>query len=177
MINQIETGRTSPSVVSLRRIAHALGVPLAEFFADGPDASSPPAALEPLPEIPPALSADPFTPLKRGMAVVVRRNRRKRLQLPESHVIYELLTPDLKWAVEALWVELEPNHPPIESMAHPGHECAVVVTGTMHVIVGNDEYVLEPGDSITLDSSVPHRIENRGTEKVIQISAITPPSF
>ena len=66
---------------------------------------------------------------------------------------------------------------PVESMAHTGQECAFVIAGTMHVIVGDEEYVLEEGDCICLDSSIPHRIENRGRKKLIQISAITPPSL
>lgn len=169
MINQIETGRTGASVGSLRRVATALGVPLAEFFANGdgrrPRRHTASAAVDGRPESGP------------GAVAVVRRDRRKRLQLPESHVVYELLTPNLRWDIEFLLVELEPDHPPVESMAHPGQECAFVIAGTMHVVVGEDEYVLEQGDCICLDSSIPHRIENRGTETLIQLSAITPPSL
>jgi mannose-6-phosphate isomerase-like protein (cupin superfamily) len=47
----------------------------------------------------------------------------------------------------------------------------------MHVVIGDDIYVLEKGDSISLNSSIPHRTENRGTTTLIQISAITPPSL
>lgn len=171
LVNQVETGKTSPSFSTLRRIAQALDVPLAEFFTDGAPAE----------EAQPAAQADvsrfAAAPPSGESVVIVRRDRRKRLQLPESHVVHELLTPNLRWNVEFLWVELEPGHPPLESMGHVGQESAVVVAGTMHVIVGDDEYVLETGDCISLDSSIPHRIENRGTETVIQISAITPPSF
>jgi quercetin dioxygenase-like cupin family protein len=62
-------------------------------------------------------------------------------------------------------------------MAHPGQECAIVIEGTMHFTLGNEEHVLGPGDSVAFDSSIPHRIENRGAEKVVEISAITPPRF
>ncbi len=156
MVSQIETGRAAPSVVSLRKIAHAFDVPLAEFFMDG---------------------AAPAQVAQNSSVGVVRRHRRKRLQLPESHVIYELLTPDLRWNIEFVWIELDPGHPPVESMSHPGQECALVLAGTLHVIVGSEEYVLEEGDSIAFDSSVLHRIENRGTVPAIEISAITPPAF
>lgn len=156
MVSQIETGKTGASVGSLRRIAAGLGVPLAEFFLDG---------------------ASPAQNAARHTAAVVRRTRRKRLVLPESHVRYELLTPDLRWNIELVWIELQPGHPPIESMSHPGQECALVVAGTMHVFIADDEYVLETGDSIAFDSSLPHRIENHGSKTVIQISAITPPAF
>jgi transcriptional regulator with XRE-family HTH domain len=167
MVSQIETGTTSPSVVSLRRIAAGLGIPLAEFFLDGRVEQGRSGASG---ERTPAASANS----RRGLVEIVRRDQRKRLQFPGSHM-YELLTPNLRWDIEFLLVELEPGHPPVESMAHPGQECALVLTGTMHAIVGDEEYVLEAGDSIALDSSIPHRIENRGLEKLVQISAITPP--
>jgi transcriptional regulator with XRE-family HTH domain len=162
LINQLETGKANPSVTSLRRIATSLGTPLADFFLRADDGDE--SAVRPSNGV-------------AGRVVVVRKEERKRLHLPKSHLVYELLTPDLRWDLEFLVVQLEPGHAPVESMSHPGHECALLMQGVMHVIVGDEEYVLESGDSITLDSSVPHRIENRGTETVIQISAITPPSL
>jgi uncharacterized cupin superfamily protein len=49
---------------------------------------------------------------------------------------------------------------------HNGHEFGYVLTGTLRVIVGFDEFILEPGDSITFPSSTPHRLSNDGTETV-----------
>ena len=157
MINQIETGTSGTSVSSLRRIAAGLDVPLAEFFLSGePEAEAAPA---------------------RPSVSVVRRDERRRLQLPESHVVYELLTPDLTSEIEFVWIELEPDHPPVEAMSHPGRECCVVIAGTLTSVIGDEEYTLEAGDSIVFDCSIPHTTENRGCETVIQISAITPPRF
>lgn len=158
MINQIETGTSGTSVSSLRRIAAGLDVPLAEFFMSN-DLSE--------------VEAAPVGP----RVSVVRRGDRRRLQLPESNVVYELLTPDLTSEIEFVWIELEPGHPVVEPMSHPGRECCVVIAGTLTSVIGDEEYTLETGDSIVFDCSIPHTTENRGTEKVIQISAITPPRF
>jgi mannose-6-phosphate isomerase-like protein (cupin superfamily) len=184
MISQIENGNTQPSVASLRRIAGVLNISLVEFFRepDGPEsgqaqsttaggngtaaASLNEAQLRAFAEVAPGS----------GAVAIVRKDQRRRLQFPSSHT-YELLSPSLAWPIEFLYVELAAGHPPVESMAHPGQESALVIAGTMHVVIGDDEYVLEAGDAISLDSSVPHRVENRGTETVIQISAITPPRF
>jgi transcriptional regulator with XRE-family HTH domain len=160
LVNQVETGRAAPSVHSLRRIARGLHVPVAEFFLDGDE---------------PADNAPPMQAHSR--VAVVRAGHRRRLQLPESHIVYELVTPDLRWAVEVVWIKLDPNHPPVPSMSHPGEECALVIEGTLHVIIGEDEYQLSTGDSITFDSTTPHHIENRGQTPVIEISAITPARF
>jgi transcriptional regulator with XRE-family HTH domain len=157
MINQIETGTSGTSVSSLRRIASGLEVPLAEFFLSGD------VVTESTPRAP--------------TVSVVRGDERRRLQLPESHVVYELLTPDLTSEIEFVWIELEPDHPPVEPMSHPGRECCVVIAGTLTSVIGGEEYTLEAGDSIVFDCSIPHTTENRGRETVIQISAITPPRF
>jgi transcriptional regulator with XRE-family HTH domain len=158
MISQIETGRTNASIASLQRIAATLGVPIGEFFMEQNDE-------------PPTSDGQAKT------AVVVKREHRKGLRLPASHVIYELMTPDLRGPFEFLWVELEPRHAPIPARAHPGYECAVVIQGVMQAVIGDEEFILELGDSITFDSGIPHRIENRGEETLIQLSAISPPSF
>jgi len=49
---------------------------------------------------------------------------------------------------------------------HNGHEFGHVLSGTLRVIVGFDEYFLGPGDSITFPSSTPHRLVNDGSETV-----------
>jgi transcriptional regulator with XRE-family HTH domain len=183
LISQVENGKVQPSVISLRRIADGLDVPLAEFFRD-PDPRATPATGDGAPATQRSEARRNHQPTRNphavgpepGAAVVIRRDQRRRLQFPNSHV-YELLSPNLAWNVEFLLVELRPGHPPVESKAHGGQESALVIAGTMHVVHGEDEYVLEAGDCISLDSSVPHRAENRGTEPVVQICAITPPRF
>jgi transcriptional regulator with XRE-family HTH domain len=160
MINQIETGTSGASVSSLRRIAAGLDVPLAEFFLTEEPAPAAPATPAALPDV-----------------SVVRRPDRRRLQLPESHIVYELLTPDLASGIEFVWIELEPGHPPVEAMSHPGRECCVVIAGTLTSVIGGVEYTLSAGDSIVFDCSIPHTTENRGDDVVVQISAISPPRF
>jgi transcriptional regulator with XRE-family HTH domain len=165
LINQLENGTSGASVVSMRKIAAALEVPIAEFFLE-----------------PRGSSDSSVTSVSRNtsnLVRIVRRDQRKRLHVPESNFTFELLTPDLQGSIEFLWFELDPGRAQEESMPHqhPGEECALVLSGTMHLIVGSEEYVLGPGDSVVFDPAIPHRMENRGTMKLIEISAITPPSF
>lgn len=165
-ISQLENGRVDASVLTLRRIAASLDVPMAEFFL-GPDDEQDSSVH--------TTSEARFEPLAR----VVRREQRKRLQIPQSNFVFELLTPDLQGTIEFVRFELEPGQQQEEPMAHRrgGEECALVLAGTMHLVIGDQEYVLNAGDSCVFDPRFPHRIENRGKKKLIQISAITPPSF
>jgi mannose-6-phosphate isomerase-like protein (cupin superfamily) len=47
----------------------------------------------------------------------------------------------------------------------------------MHLLIADEVHVLEAGDSIVFDCSMPHRVENHGRERLIQVSAITPPRY
>jgi transcriptional regulator with XRE-family HTH domain len=158
LISQVERGLTAPSLDVLWAIARALDVPMGTFFQfDGAPGESGGEAMP--------------------SAVVVRRNQRKKLGVTSS-LTYELLSPDLQRQIEFIWVEFGPGEEgPIEPFAHPGEEQMVVVQGEMHFWVGDDCFVLQAGDCITIDSAVPHRAGNRTAEPAIVIAAITPPSF
>jgi len=163
LISQVERGLTAPSLEVLWSIAQALEVPMGTFFqAPGADIGS----LEPEP----TAGAQP-------KAVVVRADRRKRLGLTPS-LTYQLLSPDLQHQIEFIWAEFSPGEEgPVEPFVHPGEEQMVVIQGEMHVWIGDEVWVLGPGDAITFDSAIPHRAGNRGTVPAIVIAAITPPSF
>lgn len=148
-LSQIERELAEPSISSLRKIADALDVPIFYFLIDE-QKSSP----------------------------VVRKNERKSLKLPESHLTYELLTPDVSRAMEVFIARIEPNSEMgEEDSIHPGEECILVMQGQMEIIVGEETYQLEEGDSIYYFASLPHSISNIGDDVLVFLSAITPPRF
>lgn len=161
LISQVERGLTGPSLDVLWAIARALDVPIGTFFqVDGQR---------------PALDSNERG--DRAGAVVVRANQRKKLGLTSS-LTYELLTPDLQHQIEFIWVEFGPGEEgPVEPFTHAGEEQMVVIQGEMHFWVGGEEFVLQAGDCITIDSSRPHRAGNRSALPAIVIAAITPPAF
>jgi mannose-6-phosphate isomerase-like protein (cupin superfamily) len=71
--------------------------------------------------------------------------------------------------VEFLKVTYEPggaSSPPDAYQRHQGHEWGFVMSGRLQVRIGFDEYVLEPGDAISINSSIPHRLATIGDEPV-----------
>src|SRR5438045_3121647 len=58
------------------------------------------------------------------------------------------------------------SSPDLAFVRHNGHEFGFVLSGTLRVVVGFDEFILEPGDSITFPSSTPHRLSNDGVGTV-----------
>ena len=151
MISQIERGLANPSINTISKLAAALGLQLGIFF-------------EPRPQT--------------DKELVVRKNERRRIGIPDPNFVYELLVPDLKRTLEFVWVESAPGstteHAPFQ---HEGEECGLVLQGTLEVHLGNDVFVLEAGDSIIFNSRIPHWYRNLGTERVLSVWAVTPPTF
>jgi transcriptional regulator with XRE-family HTH domain len=150
-ISQIETGKIRPSVRTLYALASEFGVTVDEILFDEPPAQEAGAA----PVVEPGLA-------------VQRADDRPAIQL-NSGVRWERL---MFWGdedVEFLEAIYEPggaSSPDASLVRHNGHEFGHVLSGTLRVVVGFDEYILGPGDSITFPSSTPHRLSNDGPETV-----------
>ena len=154
-ISQIETGKIRPSVRTLYALASAFGVTVDEVLFDeaaparhtgtSASAAAAQAATEP------------------GLTVQ-RAAERPAISL-NSGVRWERL---MFWGdedVEFLEATYEPggaSSPDDSFVRHNGHEFGFVLSGTLRVVVGFDEFVLETGDSITFPSSTPHRLSNEG---------------
>lgn len=148
-LSQVERDMAEPSITSLRQIAKALDAPIFFFLLD----------------------ADQPSP-------VVRKNERKVLNFPQSHLTFELLSPDLNRKMEVMMARLEPGAASCdEPLTHPGEECILVLQGEMEIVIGQESYHLSAGDSIYYFSAIPHRLVSVGQEDLVFVSAITPPAF
>jgi len=160
-LSQIERDQATPSVTTLYSIAGALGVSTASFFSEPNSINTP------------DISRD-----RQGGGKVVRGDRRKKLIYPETHIINELLTPDLQGSIQMMWIVMPPgtdsgNQP----FSHEGEECGLILQGKLESWVGGEKFVLGPGDSIYHSSVIPHGCKNIGDSDVIMVVAKTPPSI
>lgn len=55
---------------------------------------------------------------------------------------------------------------------HPGWEYGIVLQGTLGVALAFEEYLLHPGDSISFESTTPHRPWNAGEVPVEGICVV-----
>ncbi len=151
LISQIERNLVAPSVTVLYRIAKSLSVNVGYFFDE-----------ETVKKVNP----------------VVRKNERKRIRVDGTNALYELLTPDMNQNIEFLYIVLKSGELSSNDLiSHVGEECGFVMKGQMLVKLGTDEHYLGEGDSISFDSSIPHRYINIGDRECISVWAMTPPSF
>lgn len=180
MLSRIERNDSAPTTTTLQRIANALGVGLVSVFKDL-DAGHPTLAPDrSTPHIP--VRGQLFDPGARNNGndsigvSIVRNHQRKRLIMPWG-ANYEMLCPDMQHRIEFICINYPVSAGSKDLYSHDGEECGVVVEGRFRGVVGDQEVILEAGDSAYYASSIPHRWENGGDVEAKAIWAIAPPSF
>ena len=157
-LSQIERDQANASVATLHTIADVFGLPLATFFEEPGQKNDLPSA--------------------ETTAMVVRADQRKTLIYPKSGIRNELLSPDLQRNIQMMRVIIPPGIGTGDiPLVHDGEECGFVLQGQVEIWVGDETFILNPGDSIYQSSTIPHRSRNIGDIDAIIIVAITPPSF
>jgi transcriptional regulator with XRE-family HTH domain len=136
LISQIERGVSSASVRVLARISDALMVTIADLLDDdgqGDDGR-----------------------------VVARASERKRLDLKQSHMTKELLTPFRQLPhLDIFLISLDPGGcSGEEDYTHEGEEAGLVLGGGIELSVDGRKYVLGEGDTFRFASRKPHRFNN-----------------
>jgi len=151
LISQIERDKVNPSVSTLYALVRELGLSMGDLFA-ADDGAAPRA---------PADQAGP----------VVRPDNRQLINLA-SGVTWERLTPTSDTGTEFLYVvyDVGSESCPADSLVtHGGREYGYVMSGRLGIRIGFDEHELRSGDSVSFDSTSPHRLWAIGDEPVTAI--------
>lgn len=150
LISQVERGLAMPSVGTLLAITRELGMELGDLFKPvGPRGSN------------------ASGPVQRG-------NLRKKIRLA-SGVSWERLTPAPDQDVEFLHVTYDVGSASCEQdlmLRHGGKEYGYLLSGCLGVKIGFDEYVLKPGDSLSFDAHLPHRLWCIGSRPAVVVWAV-----
>ncbi len=138
MLSQVERGETSPTLAVATRIAAGLELTLSQLLRlDEAD----------------------------GVTVVPRSERRGGGARRSGHT-YEIVTPPLpgqraevsEHVLAAGASTGGPGDPPMHEAG--SRETAVVTHGSVRLVVGEANYDLDEGDSVTFDADLPHHFEN-----------------
>jgi transcriptional regulator with XRE-family HTH domain len=140
MLSQVERGETSPTLASAAKIASGLELTLSQLLR-----------------------------LDEGQHVAVSRASGRRRYERGGHRIDEMTPPMPGQRADVSLHVLEPGattggrtDPP---MHEPGsRETAVVLAGTLVLVVDGTRYELHEQDSVTFDADLPHHFENDGEE-------------
>jgi XRE family transcriptional regulator, regulator of sulfur utilization len=140
MLSQVERGETSPTLAVATKIASGLELTLSQLLR-----------------------------LDEGEHVMVSRAGKRRRYQRGGHSFEELTPPLPGQRADVSLHTLKPgaatggsDDPP---MHEPGsRETAVVLTGTLALVVDGSRHELRSGDSVTFDADLPHHLENEGGE-------------
>ena len=149
LISQLESGQSKPSVGTLYSIVTELDISLdrlmrGDGYVEGSNGHAHTAHIAGNPVVHPA--------------------DRKIVDLA-SGVRWEQLTSaadDEVDFIEAIYEVGGASTPDESLMRHHGREYGYIVSGRLGVEFGFTEYQLGPGDSISFDSTTPHRLFNKG---------------
>jgi transcriptional regulator with XRE-family HTH domain len=141
-LSKVENAKKSPPVSTLITIATALGVSLAAIFSDGETKTS-------------------ITLVKRSERKMMNRDGTAfgysyeplALNFPERHMEPYILTLPLRPKAQAVF-------------QHKGEELLFVLEGTMRFTHGDTELIVEEGDCVYFDASVPHFGFAEGSKEV-----------
>jgi transcriptional regulator with XRE-family HTH domain len=159
LLSLVERNISAPTVKTLKKVVKALETSISDLYREmeGPKGSDDGSE---------------------GVSVIHQRDRRKLVLGPErvgAH--YELLTPDYRKKLQIMYIHFPVGKNEGDFLCHEGEECGIVLEGKLKACVGDRTYVLEQGDCIYLDSSVPHKWENLGQIEVRAIWINTPATF
>lgn len=153
-ISQVETGKASPSLQALAKLAAAVAVPMASLFViDDSDPQLIRAADRQVLQF-----GDPDAP----------DGIRKLIQFMSSP----------NGGLELVQLEIPVGYTAGDRQhAHEGEEVLMVTKGSVRAVHGSKIYMLESGDSLHWVATVPHMIQNAGDAPAVLIIARTPPGF
>jgi len=138
MLSQVERGETSPTLAVAGKIAGGLELSLSQLLR-----------------------------LDEGAHVVVMRAAERRTRTLRGHRVEEITPPLPGQRADVSLHSLDPgaatggpDDPPIHE---PGsRETAIVLDGTLTLVVDGDPQELRRGDSVTFDADLPHHFSNQG---------------
>lgn len=149
LLSQIENGNVSPSFSSMQTIADALEINLGHMVAEE-------------------------TFIESANSCQMGADARKIL-VTQGGVQHQLLTHGMRLSFEYIVLEVPSGASTGEHLySHEGEECGLLLEGELVLETHDQVHCLKPGDSITLKSSIPHRLSNPGdgTAKAVWVNSV-----
>ncbi|MBR2956457.1 MAG: helix-turn-helix transcriptional regulator [Clostridia bacterium] len=146
-ISQLENELTSPSIQTLEDILNALGTTFAEFFRDEKEEK------------------------------IVFTDSDFIEKIAEGHKIEWLVPNAQKNEMEPIRVTIDPHSSLSEDMPHEGEEFGYVISGRVHLHLGNNTQIVKKGEAFYFSAGKMHKLENRTAEKAVVLWVASPPTF
>ncbi|MBL8026620.1 MAG: helix-turn-helix transcriptional regulator [Fibrobacteres bacterium] len=151
-LSQIETGKSSPSLSTLKEISNELDTTIGFLLGEESPGESSPLML--------SAAMKEGTLMSEGVRVTL------------------LTSPNQNKQMEPLLFRLDKGADSGKSYyKHFGQEFILVLKGTLEIKLNDTPYVLSKGDSLYFNSSTPHQFKNIDKGDTEAVWVVTPPSF
>lgn len=149
-LSQIENGRVSPSIASLKKIADALQAKITDFFVESED-------------------DDP---------VVLPPHKRLLLSLERWNAeIQSLVINPKNKRMHPFYTTIQPGGGSHGLYSHVGEEFGLVLKGELEIDLDGTIHRVRENESFYYNSSQPHSWTNPGTCPTVVVWVISPPTF
>jgi transcriptional regulator with XRE-family HTH domain len=149
-ISQVENGKASPSIATLRGLAKALGHRVVDFFID-------------------ELIEDPM---------VLAESMWTDVDMPGwDATIRQMVRIAGNKQMQPFYTVIKPGQGSRDLFAHPGEEFGVVLKGEMILTLGEQVHRVKALSSFYYSSLLPHSWRNEGKRDCVVVWAVSPPSW
>ena len=146
-ISQLENDKTDPSIETLKIILDALGLTFAEFF-------------------------------KEENTVQIKFSEEEQLDKDFGDYVQSWLVPSAQTlAMEPIYVVIRPNKQTDVDIPHDGEEFGYVIDGQIKLFYGDEEVIINKGESFYIKTNKKHYIKNIGQTDATVIWVSCPPNF
>lgn len=149
-LSQIENGRVSPSISTLKRIAEALQAKITDFFVESQD-------------------DDP---------IVLHKDQRLTLSLDRWNAEMQSLVRNTKnKRMQPFYTTIQPGGGSHGLYSHVGEEFGIVLKGELEIEISGVIHLVKECESFYYNSSDPHGWTNPGKTETVVVWVISPPTF
>lgn len=148
-LSQVENGTSSLAIMSLKKIADALSVPMIYFFQEHEEHN-----------------------------YLVKLKDQHGFKMENSTSEFIRLSGDFpNRTMETIMVIIEPETVHGNAMTHLGEDFIYVISGAVIVTLGGEDYLVEAGDTMHYPSNIPHQWRNPLKQKTKLLSTTSSPIF
>ncbi|HPA63830.1 MAG TPA: XRE family transcriptional regulator [Spirochaetota bacterium] len=149
LLSQIENGKASPSLTTLKSIADYFDVSIGALFESN---------------------------VKTPVSPLTKKSFHKKI-VADGDVTHYLISQGID-DFEYLLIEFPAGSTTgTEPYSHEGYECAYLIKGKLTIELDGSRYDMEEGDSISFESHKNHRVINNSAEKAVVLWVDSKPWF
>jgi transcriptional regulator with XRE-family HTH domain len=148
-LSLVERGLKAPSISTVMALSRAFGLPISRLFEEASHAGN-------------------------AYSLVRRANRKKYAREGSLYGYkYEALAFRKDHKAMEPFIVMPPRRLPRRSFQHSGDEMVFVLTGIVETHLGSEKILLNPGDCLYFDASVPHRSRSMSKQRAVTLVVVS----